>query len=274
MLLGLFLLPGLCLSQTSGPENGALVIAGGGRIGEDIINRFVELAGGEEAKIVFIPTAGGQDSYEPDDRRLNLFFEAGVTNVTLLHTRDKNEANTDEFIAPLKEATGVWFSGGRQWRLVDAYAGTKVEQLFWDVLAREGVIGGTSAGATIQGSYLARGDTQGNQKMMGDHEDGFGFVKNIAIDQHVLARNRHFDLFNILQERPELLGIGLDEGTAIVVQGNEFDVVGDSYVLIYDNTFWSREGSIEKILPEAQTLFYFLRPGDRYDLKKRSMIEW
>ena len=272
LLVVSMLQPGL--SQTTGPENGSLVIAGGGRLGEDIINRFVELAGGEDARIVYIPTAGGQDTYEADDNRLNLFRDVGVTNVILLHTKDKRVANSEEFIAPLKEATGVWFSGGRQWRLVDAYADTKAEKLFWQVLERGGVIGGSSAGATIQGSYLARGDTKGNQKMMGDHEKGFSFVKNIAIDQHVLARNRHFDLFNILEKRPELLGIGLDEGTAIVVQGNEFDVIGDSYVLVYDGSFWSREGSDQKQLPQNDAFFYFLRPGDRYNLKDRRMIEW
>ena len=172
----------------------------------------------------------------------------------------------------MEDAQGIWFTGGRQWRLVDAYGGTKAETLFWQVLDREGVIGGTSAGATIQGSYLARGDTQNNQIMMGDHEQGFGFIKNVAIDQHVLVRNRQFDLLEILRNRPELLGLGIDENTAILVQGNQFEVMGSSYVLIYDGTFWSREGSTLKKLPPAAQRFYFLRPGDKYDLAKRQII--
>ena len=170
------------------------------------------------------------------------------------------------------DAGGVWFSGGRQWRLVDAYKDTKAEKLFWQVLERGGVIGGSSAGATIQGSYLARGDTKNNQIMMGDHEAGFGFIRNIAIDQHVLARNRHFDLLNILEKRPELLGIALDESTAMIVQGNEFEVIGKSYVLVFDGQFWSREGSELKNLPSKNNLFYFLRSGDKYDLKNRKVI--
>ena len=168
-------------------------------------------------------------------------------------------------------ATGVWFSGGRQWRLVDSYKGTKTEKMFWDVLNRDGVIGGSSAGATIQGSYLARGDTRNNQIMMGDHEEGFAFIKNIAIDQHVIARNRHFDMFNILDRKPGLLGLSIDEGTAILVKGNEFEVIGKSYVMIFDGTFWSREGSDLKILPN-DNLFYFLRSGDQYDLENRRVI--
>lgn len=253
-----------------GPEKGTLFIVGGGRLSDRLIDKFIELAGGEEAPIVVIPTAGGAQSYSDD--RGNFFRDRGAKHVTVLHTTDPKEADTEAFVEPLLNAKAVWFSGGRQWRLVDAYAGTKAEKLFWEVLNRGGVIGGSSAGATIQGSYLARGDTKNNQIMMGDHEEGFGFLQNVAIDQHVLARNRQFDLFNILEKRPELLGIGIDENTAMIVQQDEFEVMGASYVLIYDSSFWSREGSNLKILPPKKSLFYMLRDGDKYDLANRVVI--
>jgi len=140
------------------------------------------------------------------------------------------------------------------------------------VLDRGGVIGGTSAGATIQGSFLARGDTRNNQIMMGDHQEGFGYVSNIAIDQHVLARNRQFDMYEILREKPGLLGIGIDENTAAIVRADTLEVIGASYVLIYDGSFWSREGSDLKKLPEKEFLFYMLKQGDRYDLRKRAIL--
>ena len=127
------------------------------------------------------------------------------------------------------------------------------------MLERGGVIGGSSAGATIQGSYLARGDTETNTIMMGDHEEGMGFLKNAAIDQHLLKRNRQFDLIEIVQAHPELLGIGLDENTAIVVQGDRFEVIGQSYVAIYDHNRALDSGG----------KFYLLAPGDRYNLKTR-----
>lgn len=259
-------------SQTTGPKNGSLVIVGGGRMDENVTKKFMELAGGDTANIVVVPTAAGRASYDQNSGIANLFRRMGAAKVTVIHTNNKKEANSDEFTQPLKEATAVWFGGGRQWRLVDSYANTKTEKLFWEVLNRGGVIGGSSAGATIQGSYLARGDTRNNQIMMGDHEEGFGFVKNIAIDQHVIARNRHFDMFDILKNRPELLGVSIDEGTAMVVQGNTFEVVGPSYVIMFDGTFWSREGSNLKNLPSKENLFYFLRNGDRYDLKNRKVI--
>lgn len=255
---------------TTGPKKGSLVVVGGGRPVPRIMEKFIELAGGPDVPMVVIPTAAGQDSY--DEGWGNILKNAGATNVTVLHTNDKKVADSDEFVQPLKEAKAVWFGGGRQWRLVDSYADTQTEKLLWEILEDGGVIGGSSAGATIQGSYLARGDTKNNQVMMGDHEEGFGFIKNIAIDQHVIARDRHFDLFDILKNKPELLGIGLDEQTAIVVTGNTFEVLGESYVLMYDGTFWSREGSDLKTLPPSNAQFYFLREGDKYDMKKRKVI--
>jgi len=259
-------------NDTQGPESGTLVIVGGGRVGKAITEKFLELAGGLSAKIVVIPTAAGGEINVDKVWFANQLKSYGATDVTVLHTYDKKEADTDAFLLPLKEATAVWFGGGRQWRLVDAYAGTRAEQLFWDVLNKGGVIGGSSAGATIQGSYLARGDTRNNQIMMGDHEKGFGFIKNIAIDQHVLARNRQFDMFSILKNKPDLLGIGIDERTAIVVKGDYFNVIGDSKVLIYDGTFWSREGSELKTIPSKDHRFYFLQDGDAYNLKERKVL--
>lgn len=254
-----------------GPANGTLVIVGGGMKSDSIINRFIELAGGIDAPIVVIPTAGGRESYNENSGFAGTLRKRGVTNVTVLHTTDKNIANSDSFVKPLINANGVWFGGGRQWRLVDSYKNTLTEIMIGKVLERGGVVGGSSAGATIQGSYLARGDTQNNQVMMGDHQEGFSFLKNVAIDQHVLARNRQFDMYEILKKHPKLLGIGIDENTAIIVQGNQFEVVGENYVLVYDGTFWSREGSDLKNLPEKANIFYFLRNGDKYDLSNRKV---
>lgn len=251
----------ILVAQEIGPKSGSLVIVGGGRLESSVVQRFMDLAGGKQAKIVIIPTAGGAEKYDISTQSsfFKAFQDQGATNLQLLHTYDAKEADTEAFAKIIREAQGVWFSGGRQWRLADAYLGTKTEAALWDLLARGGVIGGTSAGATIQGSYLARGDTKNNFIMMGDHEKGFGFVKNVAIDQHLLARNRQFDLIDVIKAKPELLGIGLDEGAAIVVQGDRFEVIGRSYVAIYD----------AKILQKTER-FYFLQNGDRFDLVKRT----
>ncbi len=245
-----------------GPPNGSLVIVGGSMRDPAILRRFIELAGGPDALIVVVPTAGGGDEYDSSHRGLNAWREAGATNLTVLHTIDPAEADTEAFVAPLREAGGVWFEGGRQWRLVDSYGGTLTETAFREVLDRGGVIGGSSAGASIQGSFLVRGDTGGNEVMMGDHQVGFGYLRNVGIDQHVLRRNRQFDMVEVIEAHPELLGIGIDEDTGIVVQGDEFEVIGQSLVLIYDN---------QRITgPDGR--FYFLVPGDRYNLATREGV--
>jgi cyanophycinase len=245
-----------------GPVAGSLVVVGGALRDPGILRRFLELAGGPEAPIVVIPTAEGDESYDDMYPGLRQFRAQGATKLTVLHTTDRAEADSEEFVRALREARGVWLSGGRQWRLADAYLGTRVEAELRRVLERGGVIGGTSAGASIQGSYLVRGDTRSNTIMMGDHEVGFGFMNNTAIDQHLLRRNRQFDLVEVLEAHPELLGIGLDENTAIVVQGDELEVIGASYVAIYD-----RKGEWDPRRP-----FFLLGPGERLDLKSREPI--
>ena len=259
---------------TTGPEKGTLLIVGGAA-SNYFYQEFMNLVGGAEQPIVVIPTAGTSEpiSQENLDNFKNSFIKKGFKNVTVLHTHNRNEANTDNFIKSLKEAKGVWFSGGRQWRLADSYLNTKTHEAFKDLLARGGVIAGSSAGATIQGSYLARGDTKTNTIMMGDHEEGLNFLTNVAIDQHLLARNRQFDMFDILDNRSELLGIGLDEDTGIIVKKNILEVIGKSYVAIYDGTRWLKDKNEIIKLPKGSRDFYFLREGDKYNLETRRIIK-
>lgn len=246
-------------AQQVGPARGALVLVGGNMQDPAIVERFLELAGGPDAPIVLIPTAGGAESYDETWRGGDAFRAAGATRLAVLHTTDRDTASTDTFVEPLRHARGVWFGGGRQWRLADAYLDTKVHEALREVLDRGGVIGGSSAGATILGSYLVRGDTRTNTIMMGDHEEGFGLLRNVGVDQHLLRRNRQFDLIDVVRARTYLLGIGIDEDTAIVVQGDRFEVIGRSYVAIYDH---------ERLL-DSGGLFYLLAPGDAYDLATR-----
>lgn len=253
---------GLCLAADQGrsSRNGHLVIHGGGEAPEPLAE-FIRLAGGHKARIIVIPTAAGRESYDEQFQAsyFRQFRDLGVAEIRLLHTADRRIADSDDFIAPLAEATGVWFAGGRHWRIADAYLDTKTESALWAVLARGGVIGGGSAGATIQGSYLVRGDTRGPFLLMGDHERGFGFLPNSAIDQHALIRNRQFDLVEVVRAHPELLGLGLDADVGIVVHGDEFRVIGPGYVAVYDPKLILANGA-----------FYFLRKGQRFVLSTRT----
>ena len=259
----------MLIPETDLLENGKLVIVGGAMRDTVIFNRFIELAGGKESNIVIFPTAGADTvTTEMMDRSHDFMVSRGVNNVTVLHTKDRELANSEKFYGSIDEASGVWFTGGRQWRIADSYLGTATQTAIENLLKRGGVVGGSSAGATIQGSYLARGDTKTNTIMMGDHEEGFGFLPNTAIDQHLLKRNRQFDLVEIVSAKPELLGIGIDENTAIIVRKDEFEVIGSGYVAIYDHQLWS-----DNVL-HNEGKFFLLSKGDTYNWKDRMVKSW
>lgn len=168
-------------------------------------------------------------------------------------------ADTEEFVEPLKTARGVWFTGGRQWRLADAYLGTQFMDELRGVLDRGGVVGGTSAGASIMGSFLIRGDTNTNLIVIGDHVEGFGFLQNIGVDQHVAERGREEGLFELVNNYQDHLGIGLDEPITGVLRGNIMEVKGNSghaYIHYYD---LSKEGNYLLLTPGTVYDFFTLR---------------
>lgn len=240
---------------------GSLVIVGGGGLTEQITQRFIELAGGVEAPIVILPTANPKI-----DLNEGKFLErAGAKNITLLPARTWAEVESPETAAVLKQARGLWFGGGRQWRFVDAYEHTQAVALFHDVLRRGGVIGGSSAGATIQGDYLVRGSPLGNTDMMAlGYQRGFAFLPGTAIDQHFRQRNRFADLARVIDRHPQLLGIGLDEATALVVRGDVGEILGKGEAHFYD-----RRPGRPADAPDHESV----GAGGRYQLRDRQVLE-
>jgi len=260
---------------TTGPANGTLLLIGGNADDKVFLPKFKQLVGGKESPIVIIPTARSKKTMQQEsfyEKHINRFKKYGFSNVSILHTRSREKADSEKFVEPLRKAKGVWIMGGRQWRLVDAYYNTLTHLELIGLLHRKGVIAGSSAGATIQGSFLVRGDTKKNTIMVGDHKKSFAFIENVAVDQHLIPRNRHFDMFEVLDKHPNLLGIGLDENTGIIVNHNTFKVTGESYVAIYDGTRWSAERDTIYELDENEKQFYFLDNGDRYNMKERHVI--
>jgi cyanophycinase len=247
-------------AQSAGPAGGWLIIHGGGTLTNETKERFVALAGGHEATFVAIPTALSDAPIDLDKYRLEQMHRFDVKHVVVLHTKDRVRANSDGFVEPLRHASGVWIDGGRQYRLADAYLGTAVEREIKALLARGGVVCGSSAGATIQGSFLVRGAPSNDNTIIVSpgHVTGFGLLPNSAIDQHVNARGREGDLDPVIDAHPELLGVGLDQDAAIVVHGDSFFVVGGQ-VAIHDGK------------PHDGAHYFFLSSGQSYDLKARSV---
>jgi cyanophycinase len=255
-----------------GPAKGTLVIVGGGPTTDTgIMEKFIALAGGPKAKFVIVPTAGGNKTPDgsikvyKEDNVVAYWKKRGLANVRMLHTHDPKVADTEEFVAPLREADAVWFDGGRQWHIVDSYMYTLAYKEFHKVLERGGVIGGSSAGATIQGDYLVRGAIAGPNIVMTtekEHERGFNFLRKTAIDQHINTRGRWDDLVPVIKKYPNLLGIGLSEGTAIVVKGDRFEVMGAWKVTVHDNA---------RLYQPWEKSYYVLSAGDVYNMKTRAI---
>jgi cyanophycinase len=251
-------LPAQAAPVVRGPEHGTLIIAGGGNLGPEILGRFITLAGGPNAEIVVIPTADGAPTNGPDCACLGIFRKLGATHLTVLHTLDRKEADSEAFTAPLRRARAVWFVGGRQWRLADSYLGTRTEAEIKALLARGGVAGGTSAGASIQASYMVRGAKAGNEVLMAPgYEQGFGLITGVGVDQHVTARHREGDLDALVKAHPELLGVGIDQSTAIEVKQGGFTVLGAGHVFIHDGTEQPNGGH-----------YYLLGAGDGFDFAR------
>ena len=257
-------------SQPRPVSRGALVVSGGAETGTAIYERFIELAGGPDTLILVVPTSGNADSYDESCECLSWLRRAGAKKLRILHTRDRAVANSDEFVAPMKRAGGIWFAEGNSWKHADAYLDTKVHRELLTLLERGGVVGGGSAGARIQGDYIPLRSPEPAHRAIPskDWRRGFALLPNVIVDPHVLARNRQFDLIGLVAAHPQMLGIGIDENTAIVVRGDSFEIVGSSYVLIYDN-----KRQIPPDPPEtfrtAGGEFYALRSGDVYDLRTR-----
>jgi cyanophycinase len=218
----------LALAHADEPRHqGSLVIVGGGRIPNRIRDRFMTLAGEKTANLVIIPTASeSADRKEEEQGYLEPWRHYSPASLTLLHTRSRAMADEPAFVKPLADATAVWLDGGDQTKLVAAYRGTAVERELRSLLKRGGVIGGTSAGAAVMSDVMIEG---GNPKPAVGR--GFGFIANAVVDQHFLKRNRMNRLLEVLATRPNLIGIGVDEETAFVLEGETWSVVGRSYVI-------------------------------------------
>lgn len=261
--------------RSSGPAKGILIVDGGGTTAL-VKDRFMSLAGGAKARIIVIPTGASSLRFGekntilnpdwPRDRPEWTAYEEylkqwfGTENVTVIHTRDREVANSADFVIPLLNATAVFLAAGNAGRYAQAYLDTRTQNELQALLARGGVVFGSSAGAIIQGSYTVRGRPDKPLLMAPGHERGFAFLKNVAINPHLTQAMRDNELINVVDIHPEILGIGVDEDAALVVRGNRFEVIGNGRVAIYDNQ--RRDGS----------WYYWLKPGDQFDLETWTKI--
>lgn len=238
---------------------GSLLIVGGGGMPAEVTSRFIELAGGKDKTFVVLPVSNPDPIPATSG---NFLKRAGISKVHVLPGRTRDEVTKPEVLALLDHADAVWFDGGRQWRFVDAYEGTPFYDKLHGVLKRGGVIGGSSAGATIQGEYLCRGNPLGPNDMLCEgYEKGFCFLPGVGIDQHFTQRNRFADMVLFKKTYPQFLGIGIDEATALVVKGHVAEVIGKTRACFYT-----------KVPADAQD-FVNVKSGETFDFKTMMKVE-
>jgi cyanophycinase len=240
---------------------GAVVLHGGGRISEDVFDRFVELSGGQEAQIVFVPSAGWRPSDFPNERAflevMQSRFSSWVALATskrikrfqFLYTDSPNAAEVAAFVKPLESATGVWFSGGDQTRLNYRFVGnypnqTKFQRALRQVLERGGVVGGTSAGTAampeIMTLWQQYEDYDAPATAVAAH--GVGVFSRAIVEQHFDARGGRLERFTgLLRDNdkldrlagrdgtgPKMLGLAIEERSALIVRGDRLEVLGNA----------------------------------------------
>jgi cyanophycinase len=248
---------------------GKLIIVGGGNMPDSLFTFFANYCGGKDQSIVYIPTATTDEQYIKEGGHLVKFTSRGFTNLSTIHTRDKVKADDPKNIELVRNAKGIFFGGGDQDLIAAAYGETRLYKEFIALLERGGVIMGTSAGATIMGSLLVGGDARKDLTKPYPFKPAFSFVKNMAIDQHVLVRNRQFDLIPVIENNPNNIGVAIDESTAIIVEAGKFKVWGLSYALLYDPLDWGKQ---QKEIGKVIKPFKMLGSGDGYDFNTRKIL--
>lgn len=271
-----------CASTQAGaaaaPRRGTLIIVGGGPIPEAITRRFVDLAGGRgKARIAVLPMASALARTGPDKvaELRALSADAFVVNV------NRSEADADSIVSALESASGIWFSGGDQSRIMAALAGTRSAAVIRRRYTEGAVIGGTSAGAAVMSSRMITGDERriGGERPPSDSSqayitidrdnvvttDGIGLISGAIIDQHFVRRKRQNRLVSLVLENPGQLGVGIDESTAILVRPDgRWEVAGASVVVIFD----ARRGSVTppgRTLGAADVRMHVLPSGSIFD---------
>jgi cyanophycinase len=227
----LFLALTLAASSATGSEHpkGTLVVVGGGGTAPDIVARTIALAGGKDAIVAVLP----QSSAEPDagESSVTMWREAGAKVARTISFDDRAAAR-----AALNEATLIWMPGGDQNRFMKTIEGTGLDEIIRERYRAGAVVGGTSAGAAVLSAVMITGDA--DLQSVTSHRTatarGLGLWREAIVDQHFLKRQRQNRLISAVIDHPDLVGVGIDEGTAVIVRGTRIEVAGKSAVVVVD----------------------------------------
>lgn len=263
-----------CVSAQDAQSKGKLVIIGGGSRPSAMIDRIIQESGIDKTGYgIILPMS----SAEPDSAIYysgKQFIEKGLKNVFGLDFV-KDEVLNPSKIDSIRNAKMIYISGGDQNRFMDIVAGTAIEKAIHESYANGSLIAGTSAGAAVMskmmitGSELKHPDYASTFRNIDadniEIKTGLGFLTHVIIDQHFVKRSRYNRLISAVIEHPEMLGIGIDEATAILVRGNTAEIIGDSQVIVLKNPKESKNVHGDKLGAHGLQLNIYL-PGEKFTL--------
>lgn len=261
-------------------RSGQLIIIGGAEDRKEdcqILREFIRCAGGLKAKII-VMTVATELPREVGDDYIRVFERLGVEDIRILDTVYRDDTSSDRSLEAIQQATGVFFTGGDQARIVDTLKGTEIDKLLHQRFAQGLVIAGTSAGAAMMPDMMiVEGDADTNPKVnIVETGPGMGFLPNIAIDQHFAQRGRIGRLLSAMAQQSINLGFGIDENTAVIVNGNLIKVVGEGAVTVVDMANLSHSNLSEILQDEDLALcgvnLHILPDGYGFDLDTRTPI--
>lgn len=259
---------------------GQLVIIGGAEDKEEdckVLREFVRCAGGTKAKIAVL-TAATNEPREAGEDYIRVFERLGVEEVRVLNTIHREDADDPEILKIIEEATGAFFTGGDQAQIIEYIKGTKLDTLLHQRNKSGMVIGGTSAGAAMMPDIMiVEGDSETNPRLDAvEMGAGMGFLHSVVIDQHFAQRGRLGRLISALLQQPAILGFGIDEDTAVIVDGDELTVVGRGAVTVVDESEATYNNLDELLKDEAMAVcgikLHILPQGFRFNLKTRKPV--
>src|SRR5437763_7481745 len=265
---------------TDGGPVGPVMVIGGAedKLGERVIlSRFVELAGGDPARIAVISTAAFLGDAATDLYR-HVFARAGAAKVIGLRPEPREEANDPETIEALKDVTGIFMTGGNQLRLSSVIGGTRLGAAILDAHGRGIVVAGTSAGASAVATHMmAFGSSGATPKYRMAHVSvGLGLLVNVVVDQHFEQRTRLGRLLAVVAQSPSLIGLGLDEDTAAIIDANDvLEVIGRGSVTIVDGSDVITDAfqtTGHKPMMVSNARLHSLPSGYRFDLRARRVL--
>jgi cyanophycinase len=242
-----------------------------------ILARFIKLAGGREARIAVISSASSL-GHVAGERYHALFTELGATAVRPLHAVTRSQANDESAAHAVRDATGVFMTGGNQLRLSSTIGGTRLADAIFTRFQAGAVVAGTSAGASAMASHMIAFGASGAtpKHRMAQIAAGLGLLPGVIVDQHFQERNRLGRLLSLIAQNPSLLGLGVDEDTAGVVGPDQvMEVLGRGSITVVDGAAaetdaWEVKGHRPVML--SNVVLHSLPAGYRFDLRRRHRV--